>query len=255
MSGSVLPPRTGPQYETGVKGSFLDKRRNASLAFFYIQDKNRAFNDPNDPTGTYYLSAGKVRSQVVETELNGQITPNWNITAGYTYLQTKYLDDTYSQGMAFDSGEPVHSVKLRSNYRVHNGGALDGLLVGGGMTFTSPLESRTAPILEQGAVAVFGAQLGYQLNRHWNAMLTLNNLFDRRYYQRVGYLGSANYYGDPRNFMLTPAARVSVARRIVELSRLASRIRIPGLKANLPAHRAADIDAGGSMTKPGRQCD
>ncbi|WP_454689848.1 TonB-dependent siderophore receptor [Achromobacter aloeverae] len=203
MNGSVLPPRTGSQYEVGVKGSFLDKRLNTSLAFFYMQDKNRAFNDPNDPSGTYYLASGEVRSQGIEAEVNGLITPNWNVTAGYTYLQTKYIKDTYSQGMAYDPAEPTHSFKLWTNYRINNDSLLDGLLVGGGVTFTGPLKSQTTPVLKQGSVAVFGAQLGYRMNKHWNATLTIDNLFDRRYYQRVGYLGNTNYFGEPRTVMLT----------------------------------------------------
>lgn len=47
---------------------------------------------------------------------------------------------------------------------------------------------------------------------HWSSTrststgtLTLNgnNLFDKKYYQTVGTSTYGNYYGDPRNFMLT----------------------------------------------------
>ncbi|MFT3815803.1 MAG: TonB-dependent siderophore receptor [Acidovorax sp.] len=201
MGGSVLPPRIGSEYEIGTKGSFLNKRLNASLALFNIEDKNRAYNDPDDPTGTYYLAAGKVRSRGVEAEVGGQITPSWNIIVGYTYLQTKYLKDTYSEGMAFNPAQPEHTLKLWTNYRFTSPDLM-GLSLGGGMNFFSSLKSQTTPVLEQGPVAVFGAQIGYDINKHLSATLTINNLFNKKYYQRVSYLGNSNYFGEPRNVML-----------------------------------------------------
>ena len=38
---------------------------------------------------------------------------------------------------------------------------------------------------------------------HWVVALNANNLFDKKYYQTVGTSTYCNYYGDPRNFMLT----------------------------------------------------
>ncbi|MNF11963.1 Fe(3+)-pyochelin receptor precursor [compost metagenome] len=51
--------------------------------------------------------------------------------------------------------------------------------------------------------AVWNALAKYQISRNWTATLNVNNVFDKRYYSSVAALVNGNYYGDPRNFMLT----------------------------------------------------
>jgi len=48
-----------------------------------------------------------------------------------------------------------------------------------------------------------GAEMPKRLFWHWVVALNANNLFDKKYYQTVGTSTYCNYYGDPRNFMLT----------------------------------------------------
>jgi outer membrane receptor for ferric coprogen and ferric-rhodotorulic acid len=43
----------------------------------------------------------------------------------------------------------------------------------------------------------------YRINRNWQAVLNLNNLFDKVYYRTVGTSAGNNWYGEPRNVMLT----------------------------------------------------
>ncbi|WP_250862638.1 TonB-dependent receptor, partial [Caballeronia sp. INML3] len=56
--------------------------------------------------------------------------------------------------------------------------------------------------VEQGAYAIFDAQVGYRFNKHLEATLQLNNIFDRGYYIRPpGQFYSV--FGDRRNVMLS----------------------------------------------------
>ncbi|MDC5504136.1 TonB-dependent receptor, partial [Acinetobacter baumannii] len=55
----------------------------------------------------------------------------------------------------------------------------------------------------QGGYAVWNASVQYRINRNWQAVLNLNNLFDKVYYRTVGTSGGNNWYGEPRNVMLT----------------------------------------------------
>jgi outer-membrane receptor for ferric coprogen and ferric-rhodotorulic acid len=55
---------------------------------------------------------------------------------------------------------------------------------------------------EQKAYATISPRIGYEIDRHWRAALTINNALDRRYYQTVGSIYGDNWYGDPRNFLL-----------------------------------------------------
>ncbi|MAM75878.1 MAG: TonB-dependent siderophore receptor [Tistrella sp.] len=195
-SGQAVNPRTGDQFEVGAKGTFLNGALNASAALFHIIDHNRAVTDPDNPD--YYVAAGKVRSQGAEIEINGEPLPGWSVMAGYTYLETKYLDDPNSLGQVYDLQEPKHNFKLWTTYRI---GEIDqpGFQIGGGIRALSKT-SRGGPF--QPAYAVVDAQIGYRLNGQWSATLTVNNLLDKTYYIRVParFYG---LYGDPRNFTVT----------------------------------------------------
>ncbi|MNT65918.1 Fe(3+)-pyochelin receptor precursor [compost metagenome] len=56
---------------------------------------------------------------------------------------------------------------------------------------------------DQGSYALVSAQIGYRYNRHVEGTLTVDNLFDRKYYEKLGGASRQNYYGQPRSVMLT----------------------------------------------------
>lgn len=197
-SGSTLAPQSGKQYETGLKGNFFDHRLNASVAAFRIDNDHYGVTDPTN--ASFYVDAGKVRSQGWEAEVNGEPVQGWNVYAGYTLLNTDYLSGGSSTGTSYDSEEPHSLFKLWTTYRFQRG-MLNGLTVGGGM-YAQTASSRTSTLYEQGGYAIYNAQIGYRFNKHTSATLTLNNMFDRRYYVRD--LGSYfSQFGDRRNVMLT----------------------------------------------------
>ncbi|WP_440590698.1 hypothetical protein [Pseudomonas putida] len=41
------------------------------------------------------------------------------------------------------------------------------------------------------------------MDDHWTVSLNANNLFDKTHYQTVSNAANGNFYGDPRNYMLT----------------------------------------------------
>lgn len=194
--GGTLKPRTGKQYEVGLKGAFLDGMFTGSIAAFRVRDENRAVNDPEHIT--YFISAGRAQSQGWEAEINGRPLPGWDIYAGYTYLLTTVKDNTNGIASILDTEEPKKTFKLWTTYRF-TGGALDGFRVGGGARAVSSTSRGT--ITQQG-YSVFDAQVGYQFNPSWLLTLTVNNVFDKSYFARVpaSYFG---IYGDPRSTMLT----------------------------------------------------
>jgi outer membrane receptor for ferric coprogen and ferric-rhodotorulic acid len=192
FAGAGLPPRTGEQYEAGLKGSFINNRLNATAAVFRINDKNRAVGDPDHPY--YSIAAGKSREQGFELEVTGEPLPNWNVYAGYTYLNVSYENDAPD---LTDGTDPKHLFKLWTNYKFSQG-MLNGVTVGGGML----AQTQITRGVEQGGYAIFNASAGYRFNRHVAASLQLNNIFNRGYYIRP----PGNFYsefGARRNVMLT----------------------------------------------------
>lgn len=206
-SGEALKPLVGANYEAGVKGELLGGRLNTSLALFRVVQKNRAQEDfstsPTCRSDYYcYTDTGKVRSQGIDAEASGELLKNWNIFAGYTFNRTKYLEDVNSGGLAFNSFTPKHMLRLWTTYQPD--GALRDVTVGGGVN-TQSMSYRT--IGAQSAVvsgrAVWNSMIKYQINPRWSATVNFNNMFDKRYYSTLSSFVNANYYGDPRNVMLT----------------------------------------------------
>jgi len=54
----------------------------------------------------------------------------------------------------------------------------------------------------QSPFAVINLRGGYQIDAHWRAALSVNNVFDRIYYQTIGTRTGGNWYGEPRGFVL-----------------------------------------------------
>ncbi len=200
--GNTLAPRVGRQIETGLKGAFMDGRLNAHAALFQILDRNRAMSDLNNPM--YSVAAGKVRSQGFETEVSGSLLSNWDIVAGYAYTQTKYLEAAPgTEGLSYSTITPRRAINLWTRYRFTQP-ALEGFSVGTGVRWNSGNYLQSGKVRwDQGSYALVSAQIGYRYNRHLEGTLTVDNLFDRKYYEKLGGAARQNYYGQPRSVMLT----------------------------------------------------
>ena len=195
--GVPIDPRKGKQYELGLKREFFDGRLNGSVAVFRIYDENRA----QLVSGTTYSEAqAKVRSQGWETELSGNLTDNWSISTGYAFTMLKSMSNEDYQGITIT---PKHNFNLWTRYEF-NDGPLQGVSVGGGVRVVSETYyMRNGVDFVQGGYGVATAQVGYRFNKHLTTTLTANNLFDRKYYERVDSAWGSNFYGEPRNLTLS----------------------------------------------------
>lgn len=220
--GNVLKPRVGWQTEVGAKIQLLPERLFFNMALYRIRDKNRSMVDGDhvgcggSTNGACYRSAGEVQSDGLDLELVGKITPNWDISAGYTYTRAKYLSDTNPDnvGKRFNADMiPQRMFKLWTNYSFSPedfGGALSGWSVGGGVNAQSNIytsSARQGGVKHSGGYAIYSARIGYRFNANWDASLLVSNLFDRTYVRNVGYGGFLNFYGDPRAAIFTVRGR------------------------------------------------
>ena len=208
--GALLDPLKGRNLEAGVKGELFDGKVNASLAVFRIEQRNRAELDLVNTcsSGTEcYFSTGKVRSEGVDAEISGEVARGWQLFAGYTLNNFKYLDQTSSAGVMFASTySPRHMLRVWSDYRLP--GALAAWSVGGGVNFQTESSRVTQNIkVAQAAYALWTARAAYQIDRNWTASLSVTNLLDKRYYQTVGAPAWGNFYGEPRKASVTLRAR------------------------------------------------
>jgi len=197
-SGNFLPPVTGSNYETGVKGEFFDGALNTSVALFRITQENNALSgvDCDD----CYLADGKVQSQGIEAEISGQLAEGWQVYAGYTLNNSKYLEASATQkGTNYSKHTPQHLFRLYNSYRLP--GQWDKWSVGAGLT--AQTDTTTNYNISQGGYTLFNANIGYQYSKQISLSLNGNNLTDKEYYIGVSnrHRGGNNFYGDPRNLM------------------------------------------------------
>ena len=210
-NNNILPAITGVNYETGVKGEFLNGSLNTSLALFRIIQSNRAFSEADssvciDSDSGCYSAEGKVRSQGLELEIAGKLAEGWQIQSGYTLTNSKYLEATESQKAAgFSPRTPKHMFKLYSSYTLP--GALNQWTIGAGLTAQTATATyiNRAYGLSQGGYTLLNANVNYRYSDNLSFNLVGNNLTDKVYYRNLinRHLGANNFYGDPRNFMLT----------------------------------------------------
>lgn len=211
--GRVIDPMTGSNYEAGVKAEWFQGRLNASAALFRVIQNNRAQLDPRYPCVTgatcYYVAEGKVRSQGFDTGIEGKLTPDWSLQAGYTFTETEYLRDqtatgaaSSNEGQAFSSFTPKHMLRLWSHYHLP---VLERRLgVGAGVNWQSRFYAKSSTlVLNQGAYATVNLRADYAVSDNVSLGLNVNNLFDKRYFATLSNTAWNNWYGDPRNVMLS----------------------------------------------------
>ncbi|MGK9066152.1 TonB-dependent siderophore receptor [Stutzerimonas chloritidismutans] len=195
--GRVIDPREGEQYELGIKGSYFGGDLNARVTAFQMTDKNRATDADGQSSTIDYVAAGKTRIRGGEFEVSGYLTPQWELLAGYTYMKTETLSGDEN---AIFTLMPRHQASLWTTYTL-DGGALNGLGIGGGVTAMSDFSvTRNDITLSAPGYAVVDAKLSYPITDKLTATLDANNLLDRKYYSRVGSVGTFNFYGPSRSF-------------------------------------------------------
>ena len=211
--GGLLDPQQGSNYEIGLKGEYFDGRLNASVALFQIDLENLPVQLDAVTCGAMpdcYAASGEVRSRGVEFEISGEVLPDWQLSAGYTYNYAKHLKPseyapigTQSSGERYGTNLPLNLFKLATSYRLP--GELNRWRVGGGLHVQSDIY--TSAGIEQGGYAVTDLFASYDVDRHLTLSLNANNIFDRDYYSSIMTTVGGNFVGDPRNYMVTARYR------------------------------------------------
>jgi outer membrane receptor for ferric coprogen and ferric-rhodotorulic acid len=202
VTGRTLDPRIGHQVEMGFKGEARGGRLQWSVAAYRGQDRNRAFADGSHPGS--FIQAGKAQVQGWEAEVSGSPFAGLDLQAGYARVDSRYLEHATLKGATLSPFEPRHAIKLYGRFRVPD----SALSIGAGLDVSSGMVGTGAPgVRDQGGYAVVQAQAGYRLSKDATLALSVNNLFDRTYYARVGTANAYNTFGEPRH--LTMSLRTS----------------------------------------------
>jgi catecholate siderophore receptor len=195
-------------YEVGAKANVLDGNLALTGALFQTKTSNARTTGENG----LVVFVGERKIKGVEIGFNGNITPEWNIFGGYTYMDSEIVDggittttNTATGAVAFapsvNTGKrfpntPKHSFTAFSNYKLTpkftaGGGAIYMGEVYGGYSDTRALSAAgvltiTKPLARMvQAYWRLDANASYQITDRIGLQVNVNNLTNKRYFDRA----------------------------------------------------------------------
>jgi catecholate siderophore receptor len=173
-----LDPEESVSYEIGTKWNVMDDQLSLTAALFRTDKTNARVSDPAG--GTSEVLSGRQRVQGFELGMAGNITEQWRVFGGYTYMESEIIDD----GAGTNDGNempnvPKQSLAVWSTYDV-----LPDWTLGGGATFMAHRYGDTGNTKEVPAYWRFDAMVEYRVTDDVDVRLNVNNLLDERYFDK-----------------------------------------------------------------------
>jgi iron complex outermembrane receptor protein len=199
-TGEAFEPETGTQYEAGLKTEWLKGRLSATLAFYHLTKENILTPDPVDPNN-FSVQTGEARSQGIEFDLAGQISPGWSLIASYAYTDTEITQDTSGREGFRLHDVPEHSGSFWTRYKFLQGSWL-GLSLGAGVFAASERTDSDNSFEVPGYARVdLSTAYTWKLGPTWlTAQFNIENLLDKAYFKNV-VSSSEIHPGAPRTFI------------------------------------------------------
>lgn len=194
-------------YEVGTKWDLFGGDLNLSLALFQTETKNARATAENGVVA--YIGERRIRG--VEFGFSGNITPEWSVFGGYTYMDAVIVDGgittTTIGGVAYygpsvNTGKPFpntpeHSFTAFTSYAV-----TPQFTIGGGAMYTSKVyggfQDKGARTLSGGQLVIppafgrmvpgywrFDANAAFKLNDAIQIQANVQNVFDKLYYDKA----------------------------------------------------------------------
>jgi catecholate siderophore receptor len=200
-------------YEVGTKWNLFDDTLALTLAAFQTRTKNARTTGEN---GTVAF-IGDRRIRGIEFGFNGNITPQWNVFGGYTYMDAKIVDGGITTTTAIDTvtgqsvtifgpsvntgtpfpNTPKHSFTAFTNYNVTS-----QFTVGGGAIYMSKvyggIQEVGARTITNGQLVLprtlarmvpsywrFDANASFKINEMAQVQVNVQNVFNKLYYDKA----------------------------------------------------------------------
>lgn len=203
-SGRRIDPVTGVNTEVGIKGEWRGGALNGSAVVYRIEQKNLSNRVPSLAGGARCCySEVSSKSQGVDFELSGELAPGWRVGAGYTYNVNEAPG-----GTALSTITPKHLFKAWTNLRLP--GEYRQWEIGGSLHAQSTTEARALVCLSgcptidfvHDPYAVLDLRAAFNIDSDWSVSLSLDNVFDKTYYESIDSPSLRGWYGQPRSATL-----------------------------------------------------
>lgn len=184
---AALQPEENDAYEIGGKMDVLNGALSLSAAVFRLETNNARITVAD---GTV-AQVGEKLIQGLELGANGQITPDWSVFAGYTYMDSE-LVRAGGSGAAYGLNDgirfpntPEHSASLTTNYQ-----ATRQLNLGLGVYYMGKVygNASTASINSTKYIPDYtrvDVNATYVINDNLNLRLNVQNLTDEYYFNQA----------------------------------------------------------------------
>ena len=199
----VLPPTTSRQLEVGIKRDF--QRLSLTAALFQITE-DLQYNRPNDDGTTTFVQQGKQKNVGIELSANGRVTSDLQVSASVAAIRAQVSGSGTDD---YDGHQAINVPKLRAS--LHGDYSIPGVpglaLLGGVQYSASKYANREATVkVDDYAVFDVGGRYTTKVGDYATVLrLTVDNLFDKRYWRDVGESAGDGYLflGAPRTARLS----------------------------------------------------
>jgi catecholate siderophore receptor len=211
LTNAALDPEKFKNYEVGFKWD-ISPSLSTSVAVYRLDRTNVVVLDPTDPTNTRTILSDGQRSEGVEIDVVGNITPQWSISGGYAYSDAKFVADTSAtlREGARVAQIPKHTFSLWNRYNVSDmwGAGLGVIHRTEILAANELIPTAAAPIpnVMLPSYTRVDAALFYNVSDNVQAQLNVENLLDEEYFASANSNNNISP-GSPR------AVRVSLNAR------------------------------------------
>lgn len=193
-------PERGKQFEGGIKTELLKRRMFITASVYQINKTDVLRPDPNfGPSGNNFnalLQTGEVRSRGFDLDITGAITPRWNLTFNYSFIDSEILKDNDRNliGKSLANVSP-HTVGFFTRYDITRqiGIGFSGEFV----------DERIEPFagIRAASYQVFDLNYYHTFQKRFRFDLKLENIADKKYAVSSLFAARAgNFPGQPRTF-------------------------------------------------------
>jgi len=202
-SDEVLPPTTSRQLEVGIKRDF--QRLSLTAALFQIT-QDLQYNRPNDDGTITFVQQGKQKNVGIELSANGRVTSDLQVSASVAAIRAQVSGSGTDD---YDGHQAINVPKLRAS--LHGDYSIPGVpglaLLGGVQYSANKYANREATVkVDDYAVFDVGGRYTTKVGDYATVLrLTVDNLFDKRYWRDVGESAGDGYLflGAPRTARLS----------------------------------------------------
>lgn len=240
-NGKILDPIEGDSKEIGLKAALLENKLNLQLTVYQMKQENmpRIYYDENNEKVDLFelnhltMSDNARYAQVgdggriatgVDTNISGQITPQWFISLGYNYTKQQFENKQFGKidygktgdvaggqmtGSYISEGVvPKHQAKLFTAYNIN-----ELFKVGFGANYKSGYDDyyNDEKTKWGKGYTVFDIVGQYKINKNLSIQANIKNLFDKEYVTSSNAIRPASwgatkqgyFWGEPRNYNLS----------------------------------------------------